>query len=83
MDVKQIKTLVPGKEYLVVCRLFDPVSGKHRTSRKVKRVFKYTENRFGEIPCAVFSSRVTRCNPNQRGELSIPHFDLIVADLSN
>ena len=64
--VKMKPTLEIGKVYRV----------KHLESKRfTKRIFKGMEKRFGDIDCYVFSSRL----PYPVSELSIPHYELMVA----
>ena len=60
--------------------------------RKVRRIFKWIEARFGDLPCGVFSARVVgrvtvSFNPKTRSlsmtgqhlpqrEVSVPHYDI-------
>ena len=79
-----ISALTPGLIYRV----------RHKGGKQAnRRVFKWTEQRFGGIPCAVFSSQVrgeltVERLPDglrfsgkfvPRGEISIPAYDLIEA----
>jgi hypothetical protein len=88
-------TFEPGKAYLV-SHLLRTDSDKPRATRKVRRIFKGMEKRFGGIPCAVFtcqvdpstsatydkaSSTLTFRGPRvPQSEVSIPHYDLASAE---
>ena len=54
-----LKALVPGRAYRVVHAVGGPGVCRAR------RIFKWHEKRFGDIPCCVFTSRA---NPDVRGE---------------
>jgi hypothetical protein len=58
-----------GKIYIVTCRTWD-------NSRLITARRKYLgeEKRFREIPCHVFSSRLTK--RGYQSIISIPHYDL-------
>jgi hypothetical protein len=85
----------PGKTYLVSHRETSS-PGETRVTRKVRRIFKGMEKRFGEIACAVFTSKVDKGTSASfdketstltiRGkrvphsEVSIPHYDIATAE---
>lgn len=78
--------LTPGTHYRV------QIAGQRRVTR---RIFKWAEQRFGEIPCFVFTAPVSAAvratwNPDTqelsltgprapRSEVSVPHYDLLTA----
>ena len=62
-------TLEAGKVYIVTHRTWD-----NKKLVKAKRQFIGEEKRFGEIPCYVFSSRLTK--KAYASLISIPHYDL-------
>ena len=81
--------LTPGTVYYVRLRMHDLRNVPQDPSKpwpvlktvKIRRVFLGTERRLGEIPCANFSTRLTRHRP-QGGlgsYLSVPHYDLLEA----
>ena len=59
MNTSAMHQFEPGKAYLVAHRM-GANSGKPQVTRKVRRIFKGMENRFGGIPCAVFTSQADR-----------------------
>lgn len=79
------QNLESGKKYRV----------KHKGGKSTLRVFKWTEKRFGEILCYVFTSRVSPDLSAQLNavtgeislsgrkvpvtEISIPHYELVEA----
>ena len=74
--------LIQGRKYYVKFR---------GQNRHILRIFKWTEKRFDEIPCSVFTSRVSKdvtCEVTKdslilsgkrtpKSEVSIPYYDLI------
>lgn len=78
--------LVPAAHYRV------QIAGQRRVTR---RIFKWAEQRFGEIPCFVFTAPVSAAvqaqwNPDTQelrlhgprlpqSEVSVPHYDLLTA----
>ena len=97
MHTSAIHQFEPGKSYFVAHREQN-AKGIARVTPKVLRIFKGMEARLGEIPCAVFTSRVDRntsgsYDPEKRtltlsgkrlprSELSIPHYDIMSAELA-
>lgn len=97
MNNSATHTFEPGKAYLV-SHLLRTDSDTPKATRKVRRIFKGMENRFGGIPCAVFtrpvdktisatydkaSSTLTfRGSRVPQSEVSIPHYDLASAELA-
>ena len=77
--------LIPGKHYFVI---------HENSKRKVRRIFKKTELRFGNIICAVFTSKIPpqltmevlpdgyvyRNGKMPSSELSIPYYDLLTCE---
>jgi hypothetical protein len=61
--------LEKGKTYRVVNRTWD-----NKGTVTARRLFLGREKRFGEIPCYVFSSRLTR--RGYSSVISIPEYDL-------
>lgn len=49
MTTGKLNSLIPGQHYITRIR---------GQQRRVRRAFKWTENRFGDIACAVFASRI-------------------------
>jgi hypothetical protein len=81
VTTSEIEALVPGRIYRVQIRHSSTdAKGRvtHTHSRRVRRRFFGTYLNQFSVPCAVFSSALTR-----RGfcaqEVSIPHYDLIQA----
>ncbi len=84
MSTRELGLLKNGKAYLVKIR---------GQSVKVRRIFKWTETRFGSIPCAVFTAKARKdvrghWDPARRTlsltgsrlpaqELSVPHYDIL------
>jgi hypothetical protein len=95
MESSAIEQLEPGKAYLVSHRE-SPDIGRTQVTRKVRRIFKGLEKRFGAIPCAIFTAKVDKatsasynketCTLTISGkrlpisEVSIPHYDIVVAE---
>jgi hypothetical protein len=96
MNPSAMHQFQPGKAYLVAHRVTSD-SGELRVTRKVRRIFKGMEKRFGEITCAVFTARVdkdasaffnkkngTMTISGKRvpqSEVSIPHYEIETAEL--
>lgn len=97
MNTSAIHEFQPGKAYFVAHRERAP-DGAPRVSRAILRIFKGMERRFGEIPCAVFTSRIdpsttatydaetkTLSLSGKRipqSEMSVPHYDIVSAELA-
>lgn len=97
MHTSSIHQFEPGKSYFVAHREHN-AKGIARVSPKVLRIFKGMETRLGEIPCAIFTTRVDRSTTGSydqekrtltlsgkrlpRSELSIPHYDIMTAELA-
>lgn len=95
MNLSTMALLEPGNTYLVAHRGRSD-SRQQGATRKVRRIFKGVEKRFGEISCAVFTSKVNKTASASfntetsvlsirgarvpRSEVSIPHYDLITAE---
>lgn len=83
MNTHNLDTLIPGQNYRVRVRVttmdLDARNIRHAVSTTQLRRFIRTEQRFGAIPCAVFSSRITR-RSGHGGELSVPNYDLVSAE---
>ena len=95
MNNAAIHQFVPGQAYLV-SHLLRTDSDKPKATRKVRRIFKGMESRFGGILCAVFTSQVDKSTSATydkesatltlsgkrlpQSEVSIPHFDLASAE---
>lgn len=89
MTPSNLMKLTPGTTYYVRIRMHDlrhvPKDDTKPwptlKTRKVRRVFLGLERRLGEIPCANFSTKLTRHRPHRNsGEyLSVPHYGLIEA----
>ena len=84
MNARELRSLKSGNAYLVKIR---------GQSMQVRRIFKWTETRFGSIPCAVFTAKVHsdvrgQWDPARKTlrltgsrlpaqELSVPHYDIL------
>jgi len=95
MYASELQQLQPGKAYNVIQR---HSTADRPQSIKVRRIFKGLENRFGSIPCAVFTARVgkdvsatfdaaskTLSMSGKRlpqQDVSIPHYDIASAELA-
>jgi hypothetical protein len=97
MNTSAMHQFEPGKAYFVAHR-DHTVEGVPRVSPRVLRIFKGMEQRFGDIPCAIFTAKVTRGTTATydeatktltisgkrvpRSEVSVPHYDIMTAELA-
>jgi hypothetical protein len=82
VTTSEIEALVPGRIYRVQIRHSSTdARGRvtHTHSRRIRRRFFGTYLNQLSIPCAVFSSALTR-RRKILAEVSIPHYDLIQAE---
>lgn len=86
MTTTEIKSLQPGQLYRVRMRKssFDArtKSTLHTYGPRATRQFLCHELRFGNIPCAVFSGRITQRCSGDCSEVSIPYYDLNEAEIA-